>query len=100
MTKRLELHQELLQFLPHVYFQPPSDIRMTFPCIAYTKSSIDIKYANNKIYKMAQEYQITLMEADPDSTLADRILEHFQYSAPGSNFVSDGLNHTIIKIYY
>lgn len=100
MAKRIELHNQLLQFLPNVYFQPPADIRMTYPCIVYKKVTKDIDHANDSIYKEEQEYLITVMDRDPDSTIADEILRHFQYAAPGQFFVVDNINQQTIKLYY
>lgn len=100
MESRLKLQDELKQFLPNVYFQPPSDIRLVFPCITYSKTSKDTKKANNDTYKSAQEYQITVIELDPDSDLADRIVAYFQYATFGSYFVVDRLHQTTIKLYF
>lgn len=100
MGSRLDLHTELLTFLPTVYFQPPSDIRMTFPCIIYRKTIKNRRHANNRIYNNTQEYELTLVERSPDSDLADRIEAHFQHATIGTSFVLDNLNHTTIKLYF
>lgn len=99
-NKRVELHNKLLEFLPNVYFQPPSDIRMVYPCIVYSKTEKEVEYANDILYKEAQEYQITVIDADPDSPVADLILRSFQYASPGQFFVMDNLNQTTIKLYF
>lgn len=100
MENRLLLHEELLEFLANVYFQPPSDLVMKYPCIVYTKAGKDITRANNHIYNSIQEYQLTIMDYNPDNDLTDRILNHFEYSTPGSTFVVNRLNHSTIKLYY
>lgn len=100
MGTRLELHDELLQFIPNVYFQPPSDLAMKYPCIAYQKTTNQRVYSNNHVYKKVQEYQLTIMDFNPDNDLTDRILEHFEYSSSGSNFVLNRLNHSTIKLYF
>ena len=99
-NSRLLLHDELLQFLPNVYFQPPSDITIKYPCIVYQKTENTAVYANNHIYKTLQEYQLTVIDYNPDNDLTDRIVEHFEYANPGSRFVVDRLNHSTIKLYY
>lgn len=100
MGSRLELHNELLQFVPNVYFQPPSDHRMTFPCIVYGKASRLDVYAADDIYKIDREYQLQVIERDPDSDLVDRVINHFRYALIGPNFVKDNIYHTSIKLYF
>lgn len=100
MGTRLELHAELLQFLPNVYFRQPSNINMQYPCIVYTKTGAFKNSANNGSYRRIFEYQLTVIEHDPDGTVADRIDEHFDYASLGQYFVVDNLNHTTLTLYY
>ena len=39
MDRRLQLHEELCSVLGsrNVYFQPPETIKLTYPCIIYSK---------------------------------------------------------------
>jgi len=100
MGTRLELHDELLQFLPNVYFQPPSNITMIYPCIVYNKSGKNNSYGNDKVYLSKQGYQIMLIERNPDSPVADTIETHFQYCSIDQNYTVDNLNHTILTLFY
>lgn len=100
MAKRIELQQALLEFSDNVYFQPPSDLRMTYPCIAYSKSAPKLDRANNQIYNKSQEYKLIVIETDPDGDIADRINEYFMHSAIDSRFVVDRLHQTAITLYY
>jgi len=100
MASRLELHDELLKFMPKVYFQPPSNIQMVYPCIVYNKTSKMRHFASDVVYLSQQEYQITVIERDPDSTIADKIETHFQHCGINQYFVTDNLYHTTIKLYY
>lgn len=100
MSNRVELHNVLSMFMSNVYFQPPSDKLMNYPCIVYQKLTPDTEYADNEVYRKSQEYQITVIEHDPDSTIADELTVYLPYSAIASRFVKDGLHHTHIKLYY
>lgn len=100
MAKRIELQQALYQFSDNVYFQPPSDIRMIYPCIVYNKSKPKVDRANNHIYNKSQEYKLIVMDFDPDGDIADRIIEYFTHSAIDSIFVVDRLHQTTITLYY
>ena len=100
MDKRIELHNKLLTISQNVYFQPPSNVRLVFPCIIYHKSSPEVKMANNNIYNKTQEYQLTIIDQNPDSDTADRILGTFPYCTIGSYSIVDNLNHTTLNLYY
>lgn len=100
MPSRLELHSELLTFLPNVYFQPPSNIQMKYPCIVYNKTPKNKLTANNGVYSSTQGYQVMIIENNPDSDVADRIESHFQYCAITQYYAVDNLNHTTITLYY
>lgn len=100
MNKRLQLHSELLKFLPNVYFQPPANIKMIYPCIVYTKTGKNRHFADDVIYLSQQGYNITVIEPNPDSDVADSIEEHFQSCVISQYYTADNLNHTILSLYY
>ena len=100
MGTRLELHDELLVFLPNVYYQPPSGLKMVYPCIVYNRSGKTREHANNDIYLQNQEYQVTVIDKNPDSNIADRIEEHFDYAAINQYYTVDNLNHVSINLTY
>lgn len=102
MKTRLELHEELCSVLGsrNVYFQPPESIKMSFPCIIYHLSGDDTSYADNKIYARMKEYNVTVVDKNPDSTIADRLLDSIEYSSFLRSFREDGLYHYLLTIYY
>lgn len=100
MASRLDLHAELLKFMPNVYFQPPSTITMTYPCIVYNKTGKFKNDANDGIYLSIQEYQLMLIEKNPDSTVADDIEKYFKYCVIGQYYTVDNLYHTTLNLYY
>jgi hypothetical protein len=100
MPSRLALHEELSLFTAHLYFQPPSGHQMQFPCIVYNKTNKMRHYASDVVYLSQQEYQITVIDNDPDSTIADRIEKHFKSCGITSYFTVDNLHHTNLSLYY
>lgn len=101
MAPRLELHILLEDILgsTHVYFQPPTNVQMIYPCIVYRKSDFDSKYAGNSLYQGTPRYQVTVIDRDPDSTVPRKIAE-----LPMCNynrfFTADGLNHDVFNLYF
>lgn len=101
MDDKIELlTNELLQFLPNVYFQPPSNITMNYPCIVFNKNGKNRQYGNDGVYLSKQGYQIMVIEIDPDTDVADRIEKHFQYCTISQYYTVDNLNHTTLNLYY
>lgn len=100
MDDRLELHSKLLLFIPNVYFQPPSNIQMVYPCITYSKIQKLNKFGNDARYLSKQGYRIMVIERDPDSNIADNIEVFFQTCSIGQYYTVDNLHHTTIELYY
>ena len=102
MGSRLELHEELCAILEtrNVYFQSPESVKMTYPRIRYSKVSPDLYRANNGIYKNTSQYEVTVIDEDPDSDIPTKILNHFQMCSWDRSYVADNLNHTTLKLYY
>lgn len=100
MDRRIELHNKLLTFLPNVYFQPPSNITMTYPCIVYSKSSKMRRFGNDDIYLSSQEYQLMVIENNPDSKVADELEKDLSSCVISQYYTMDNLNHTTLNLYY
>jgi hypothetical protein len=100
MPSRLDLHTELLKFMPNVYFQPPSNITMIYPCIVYNKTGKNRHFADDVIYLSQQGYDITVIEKNPDSLVADNIESNFRSCAINQYYTADNLYHTKLSLYY
>jgi hypothetical protein len=98
---RLELHKELVKILgtSNVYYQPPESVKIKYPAIIYSRANIDNKFANNKIYWQANEYQIIIVTDDPDSELVEK-MSQFQTARFERHYASSGLNHDVFKLFY
>lgn len=102
MNRRLDLSLILREILgsPNVYFQPPESIKMKYPCIRYSLSNVDAKYADNKIYADKDRYSIIVIDKDPDSVIFRNILKTFQYISFDRFYTADNLNHWSLILYY
>lgn len=101
MTKRLGLHDILVATLgsPNVYFQPPSTVNMDYPCIVYSRSRIDEKRADNKMYSYTKAYTVTVIDPNPDSSIPDKVLA-LPLCSFDRHFTANNLNHDAFNIYY
>lgn len=101
MGTRLQLHNLLINILgsKYVYFQPPENIKIVYPCIIYEKDFIDNKYANDLPYKQKKRYKVTLIDQNPDSIYLDKLI-NIQGFSFDRHYVSNNLNHDVYTVYY
>lgn len=102
MGTSLELHGILVNLLGsnNVYFQPPESLKLSYPCIIYSKSSINSFNADNKNYILNTSYQITYIYRDPDDTFSKELLNYFSKISFERHFCLNNLNHDILKLYF
>jgi len=101
MGARTDL-QSLLETLlgsRNVYFQPPPTLQMKYPCIVYNLDDMDSKFANNYPYAVERRYSLTVIDADPDSLILDKVVM-LQKCIFNRHFVADNLNHNIFILYF
>lgn len=85
--------------IPNLYFQPPSTVKLKYPCIIYSLGEIDQTYADNLVYKTDKRYRLTFITSNPDSEIIDKIarLPRCRFERP---YTSDNLHHYVYEIYY
>lgn len=83
----------------NVYFQPPENIKLSYPCIVYEPSSELTIYANNDPYNTLDRYTVTLIDKNPDSVYRNAI-RRMRTASFNRFFRSDNLNHFVYTLYY
>jgi len=96
---RTELQTLLEGITQHVYFQAPPNDQMRFPCILYSRNGSSVDHANNELYRHAKQYQVTVIDRDPDTELVDKI-EALDYSTLERSFQADDLNHYVFTLFF
>ena len=96
--------QQLLQSVVgegcKVYYQPPENLKLKYPCIVFNRSRATINHADNYPYRITKRYDITLITigADNDEYL-DKLLELPMCNYDRENIVN-GLVHEYLDMYY
>lgn len=91
---RKQLQEHLMTLTPNVYYQPPKNILMKYPCIIYRKSEVETYYADNKVFMCRTIYAVTIIDTDPDMPTLYKVLESTAlYFNPGTAYIVDGLHH-------
>lgn len=98
---RLDLHQILVDILgsPNVYFQPPTNLTMKYPCIRYSWDSSWSPKADDKKYVSKKRYTLTVIDKNPDSPIPSK-LEELPFCSIDRTYQADNLNHFVYTIYF
>ena len=96
---RQDLQDYLKTLTTNVYFQPPENEKLFYPCIIYSRTRIDGTFADNNVYKLDHAYQLVYVHRNPDDPLIDTLAQiptcRFQ-----REYVSDSLYHDVYIIYW
>jgi hypothetical protein len=101
MDRRLQLQSLLEELLgtDNVYFQPPPDMEIVYPCIVYQRDQADTRFAGNVPYRYIQRYQVTIIDKDADNVILEKVaslpLTKFQRF-----FTAENLNHDVFSLYF
>lgn len=101
MAPRVNLHTLLESVLgsENVYFQPPANISMVYPCIVYKRDRSDTEFANNRPYHSETRYQVTLIDRNPDSATFPGIRDLPQ-SLHIRSFAAHNLHHDVFTLVF
>lgn len=83
----------------NVYFQPPENLGLKYPCIVYERSGSKNEHADNIKYIKHRRYTITYIDQNPVSPIVDE-LEDLPYCTSEKSFISDNRNHFPFTIYF
>lgn len=97
--KELQALLEELRENKNVYFQPPENFKMKYPCIVYKRRPIRNTHADNGVYRQLDGWEITNISQDPLDPCV-RKLSRLPTCRPDRNFVSDNLNHSVFELYF
>lgn len=102
MASRLKLHEELCELLgsTNVYFQPPENVKMNYDAIRYNLGGKSITRANDRAYTTINQYDGVFITRDPDTTIPDDMINHFEMCSFGRPYIADNLNHYPFTLYY
>lgn len=101
MAPRLAL-QALLEAIvgtDNVYFQPPSNVQIKYPCIVYKRDTAETVFADNNPYRYTKRYQVTVIDRNPDSDIPDKVAA-LPMCTMARFYTADNLNHDVFTLYF
>lgn len=96
---RLLLQARLEAITPKVYFQPPANVAMVYPCIVYQRDQAETEFADNLPYRRTKRYQVTIIDQDPDSVIPDKVAE-LPMCLFERHFTAGNLHHDVYTLYF
>ena len=74
---RTELQDLLEEILgsSNVYFQPPENLKLRYPCIVYSRNKVTSTFADNGSYIRRRRYSVILIDKNPDSPYVEPIAD-------------------------
>lgn len=102
MSNRVELDSRLnaIPTVRKAYFQAPPNTQMMYPCIRYHLENMNTRYADDGTYRLVDEYQLIVIDPDPDSPIPHELMRQFRYIRMVRFYTADNLNHWVFTIYY
>lgn len=83
----------------NVYFQPPENLRIQYPCIIYSLDEFYEPKADNITYHRRRRYKVTYITSDPDDPMIEAI-DDLHYCRMNRPFVAENLHHYPYTLYY
>lgn len=84
-----------------VYFEPDTNVKLVYPCLIYSISNEEFSYTSNKIYTSIDQYDVTIIDKNPDSTIPKDLVDFgFSRLRFDRSYVYENLHHTVYKLYF
>lgn len=96
MHEQIKMQEKLEKILglPNVYFQPPENVKLKYPCILYEIDNIDRLTADNEVYRINTRFQITYIDKEPNSMILELFNREIHFTS-SRYYVADNLHHYI-----
>lgn len=92
--------QDLVGSDVKVWFQPPENFKLSYPCVVFDRTNALTTYADNNPYNVTKRYTVTLISKTADNEeLLDKLLL-FPMCTYDRQFISDNLVHDVFSIFY
>jgi len=99
MGQRLDLQALLETLVDRVYFQPPTNIQLVYPCIVYKRDFADTKFADNNPYSNTLRYMVTVIDRDADSDIPPKVAA-LPMTLFNRYYSADELHHDVYNVFF
>ena len=81
----------------HLYYQPPANLKMQYPCIRYDLNRIRNVHAAGHVYQQPPSYTVTEMTTPPDSALTAAV-SRLDQCRHDRSYIADNLYHDVFTM--
>jgi len=74
-------------------------MQIQYPCIVYQRYNALTVFADNLPFRRTKRYQVTVIDADPDSPIPDEVAK-LPMCTHNRFFVAGNLNHDVFNLYF
>ena len=99
MGLRFQLQALLESIAENVYFQPPPNIDLSYPCIIYARDGSHVNHADDILYQHVKRYMVTVIDRNPDSNLPDMV-ENLRWCKYDRFYALENLNHHVFSLFF
>lgn len=101
MADRMELQKKLCSILGtnNVYFEPPENIKIDYPCFIYELEIPLNVTANNQSYILFTHYNIVYIDSNPDNDMIKKLIQNFKNISAGNPYTVNNLHHYPFDLY-
>lgn len=99
MAPRSELQAVLEAIVDNVYFQPPTNVQLVYPCIIYERDYADTKFADDKPYSHTVRYMIVVIDQNPDSPILSKVAA-LPMCVFNRFYAAGNLNHNVYNMFF
>lgn len=100
MKTRLELHNTLISTtgINNIYYNPPENIKMNYPCIRYKRVDVTSKKADDIKYIVHDRYELVIISSKNNDDIVNKLLS-IKYMEYDRSMIINGLFHDYMTIY-
>lgn len=88
----LESFQAAAGETPHVYYQPPENVKIVYPCFIYSDSDSGTVYANDEPYLRRSEYIVKYITKNPSPPMAEA-MKRLPKTRFDRHYTAENLHH-------
>jgi len=88
--------------ISNFYFAPPSNIKISYPCVIYYKEGADHIQADDRKYISTMRYNLSIISKSSDfnTSCTELLLEKLPMCRLSNCYVSDNLYHDALTVYF
>lgn len=94
-----DILHEIVGGTGRVYFQPPSNVKLSYPCIIYKLDDIDTEFADNNPYSLTKKYVVMIVDKNPDTELPMKLAQ-LPMCTMNRVYTAENLYHYVFDLYF